>query len=80
MKNKLPIICIMGCTCTGKTKLAIRLQKSFPIEIISVDSAMIYEELNIGTDKPSNEILNTVKHHLINIRKPNEDYNVGNFH
>ena len=70
----------MGCTCTGKTDLAISLQKSFPIEIISVDSAMIYEELNIGTDKPSNEILNTVKHHLINIRKPNEDYNVGNFY
>ena len=80
MKSRLPIICIMGCTCTGKTELAISLQKSFPIEIISVDSAMIYEELNICTDKPSNEILNTVKHHLINIRKPNEDYNVGNFH
>ena len=70
----------MGCTCTGKTELAISLQKNFPIEIISVDSAMVYEELNIGTDKPSNEILNTVKHHLINIRKPNEDYNVGNFY
>ena len=80
MKSRLPIICIMGCTCTGKTELAISLQKSFPIEIISVDSAMIYKELDIGTDKPSNEILNTVKHHLINIRKPNEDYNVGNFY
>ena len=80
MKTRLPIICIMGCTCTGKTELAISLQKNFPIEIISVDSAMVYEELNIGTDKPSNEILNTVKHHLINIRKPNEDYNVGNFY
>ena len=80
MKSRLPIICIMGCTCTGKTELAISLQKRLPIEIISVDSAMIYEELNIGTDKPSNKILDTVKHHLINIRKPNEDYNVGNFY
>ena len=53
MSKHLPIICILGSTCTGKTELAINLQKRFPIEIISVDSAMIYREMNIGTDKPS---------------------------
>lgn len=69
----------MGSTCTGKTDLAIDLQKRFPIEIISVDSAMIYREMNIGTDKPSQKILDTIKHHLIDIRNPDENYNVADF-
>ena len=80
IRNKLPIICIMGATCTGKTDIAINLFKRFPVEIISVDSAMIYKEMNIGTDKPSIETLNSIKHHLINIREPNEEYNVADFY
>ena len=79
MSEHLPIICILGSTCTGKTELAINLQKRFPIEIISVDSAMIYREMNIGTDKPAPEILDTIKHHLIDIRNPDENYNVADF-
>ena len=77
--NNLPVICIMGSTCTGKTELAINLQKSFPIEIVSVDSAMIYRGMNIGTDKPSKQILDKIKHHLIDIRNPDENYNVADF-
>ena len=69
----------MGSTCTGKTELAINLQKSFPIEIVSVDSAMIYRGMNIGTDKPSKQILDKIKHHLIDIRNPDENYNVADF-
>ena len=69
----------MGSTCTGKTKLAIHLEKKFPLEIISVDSAMVYREMDIGTDKPPKNILDTIKHHLINIRNPNEDFNVADF-
>ena len=80
MGKKLPVISIMGSTCTGKTELAIKLQETFPLEIISVDSAMIYEEMNIGTDKPSTNTLDRIKHHLINIRKPDEDYNVADFY
>ncbi len=63
----------------GKTKLAIHLEKKFPLEIISVDSAMVYREMDIGTDKPPKNILDTIKHHLINIRNPNEDFNVADF-
>ena len=80
MDKKLPVISIMGSTCTGKTELAIKLQEKFPIEIISVDSAMIYEEMNIGTDKPLANTLDHIKHHLINIRKPDQDYNVADFY
>ena len=47
MSNKLPIITILGSTCTGKTELAIKLEEKLPIEIISVDSAMIYKDMNI---------------------------------
>ena len=60
MNSRLPIICIMGSTCTGKTKLAIHLEKKFPLEIISVDSAMVYREMDIGTDKPPKNILDTI--------------------
>ncbi len=79
MNSRLPIICIMGSTCTGKTELAIHLENKFPLEIISVDSAMIYREMDIGTDKPPKNVLESVKHHLINIRNPNEDFNVADF-
>ena len=80
MSNKLPIITILGSTCTGKTELAIKLEEKLPIEIISVDSAMIYKDMNIGTDKPSKETLDNIRHHLINIRTPDEDYNVADFY
>ena len=77
-KNK--IISLIGPTGIGKSSLAIKLQAKHPIEIISVDSAMIYRDMNIGTDKPSDQILSSIKHHLVNIRNPNESYNVGQFY
>ncbi len=79
-KNKLPIVSIIGPTAIGKTQCSIELSKIFPVEIISVDSAMIYKEMNIGTDKPNSDILKENIHHLINIKYPNENYNVGNFY
>lgn len=69
----------MGPTAAGKTDLAIELTKSFPCEIISVDSAMIYRTMDIGTAKPSKEILATIPHHLIDICDPAETYSVGQF-
>ena len=71
---------LMGPTSGGKTDLAIEVAQRLDIEIISVDSAMIYREMDIGTDKPNSKILSKIKHHLIDIRDPNENYNVGDFY
>ncbi|KTC87389.1 tRNA (adenosine(37)-N6)-dimethylallyltransferase MiaA [Legionella drozanskii] len=73
------IFCLMGPTASGKTALASELIKSFPFEIISVDSAMIYREMNIGTAKPSPEELLITPHHLIDIIDPPESYSAAQF-
>ncbi len=73
------IISIMGPTASGKTDSAIELAKQFPIEIVSVDSALVYRDMNIGTAKPSNELLQTIPHHLINIINPDQQYTVAMF-
>jgi tRNA dimethylallyltransferase len=73
------IICLLGPTATGKTDLAIALAQQLPIEIISVDSAMVYRGMDIGTGKPNKKILTTVPHHLIDIRNPSEVYSAADF-
>ncbi len=73
------VIVIVGPTCSGKTKLSIELAKKLNSEIISADSRQIYMYLDIGTAKPSNEDLETVKHHFINYLYPDENYNVSRF-
>ena len=75
----LPVVCIMGPTASGKSKLAMDLAAELRIEIISVDSAMIYRELNIGTAKPSQHEQVLVPHHLIDICEPYEIYSAGDF-
>ena len=74
-KNKL--IYIGGPTCSGKTKLSILLAETFKTEIISCDSRQIYKETSLGTEKPSNDNLNKIKHHFINHVSIHQDYNVG---
>jgi len=69
----------MGPTASGKTALACELVKQFPFEIISVDSAMIYREMDIGTAKPNSEELKLAPHHLINIKDPVEAYSAAEF-
>jgi tRNA dimethylallyltransferase len=69
----------MGPTASGKTDLAIELTQQLPIEIISVDSALIYREMNIGTAKPTANILKQVPHRLIDIRDPSQSYSAGEF-
>lgn len=69
----------MGPTASGKTDLAISLAKNSSCEIISVDSAMIYRGMDIGTAKPSGEELAAAPHHLIDIRNPDEGYSVAEF-
>lgn len=70
---------IIGPTATGKSKLALEIALQMPIEIINMDSAQIYKQMDIGTAKPSSEEQKLVPHHLINIIYPNESYNVANF-
>ncbi len=80
MKKELPLaLFLMGPTASGKTDLAIRLRQKFPVEIISVDSALIYKGMNIGTAKPTAEELNLAPHRLIDILDPSESYSAADF-
>ena len=72
-------VCLMGPTCTGKTALALRLAGQFPVEIVSVDSALVYRGLDVGTSKPTAAELAAVPHHLIDICDPGDPYSAGRF-
>ena len=74
-----PAIFIIGPTASGKTGLAIKLMEYFPIELISVDSALVYKDMDIGTAKPSAEELETAPHRLINFLDPSESYSAADF-
>lgn len=74
-----PVICLMGPTASGKTDVAISLRKRFPLDIISVDSALVYRGMDIGTAKPDAETLRRAPHRLIDIRDPEESYSAGDF-
>jgi len=69
----------MGPTASGKTGLAVELCKRFPLEIISVDSALVYRGMDIGTAKPDPETLKRAPHRLIDIRDPSESYSAADF-
>lgn len=73
------VICLMGPTASGKTDLAMALADCLPCEIISVDSALVYKGLNIGSAKPDSETLRRYPHHLIDIRDPAQAYSAAEF-
>lgn len=73
------IIFIMGPTAAGKTDLAVECVERFDCELISVDSALVYREMNIGTAKPDAETLRRAPHKLIDIIDPSEAYSAANF-
>lgn len=77
--NRPPAIFIMGPTASGKTALSIALRQRLPVELISVDSALIYRGMDIGTAKPSAEELALAPHRLIDIRDPAESYSAADF-
>ncbi len=77
--NPPPAIFLMGPTASGKTAVAVELAQQLPLEIISVDSALVYRDMNIGTAKPDAATLAHAPHHLINIRNPTEAYSAAAF-
>ncbi len=72
-------IIILGATATGKTKISIELAKSLDTEIINADSMYIYKDLSIGTAKPTCEEMKGIKHHIIDVANPSENFNVINY-
>lgn len=80
IESKLPpVICLMGPTASGKTALAMALQEALPCDIVSVDSALIYRDMNIGTAKPTADELAKFPHRLINLRDASESYSAADF-
>ena len=77
--SNLPVIFLMGPTAAGKTELAISLCEHLNTEIISVDSALVYKDMNIGTAKPDANELARAAHHLIDIIDPAMSYSVADF-
>jgi len=74
-----PAIFLMGPTASGKTELAVQLVEALPLEIISVDSALVYRGMDIGTAKPGPEVLARAPHRLIDIREPTQAYSAAEF-
>lgn len=74
-----PAIFLMGPTAAGKTDLAIELTKVLPCELISVDSALVYRGMDIGTAKPSKALLDKYPHRLIDILDPSQSYSAADF-
>jgi tRNA dimethylallyltransferase len=72
-------ILLMGPTASGKTDLAIDLCTRFPCDVVSVDSALVYRGMDIGTAKPDEETLARTPHRLIDIRDPEDSYSAGEF-
>lgn len=77
--EKPPAIFLMGPTASGKTELAVQLVQELPCDIISVDSALVYRGMDIGTAKPDSEILAIAPHRLIDICDPSEAFSVSQF-
>lgn len=79
MSSAAPVLFLMGPTASGKTDCAVELAVQLDVEIVSVDSAMVYRGLNIGSGKPDREILQRAPHRLIDICEPDEPYSAANF-
>jgi tRNA dimethylallyltransferase len=80
--TRIPIACLLGPTASGKTAAALAFaatRRAAPIEIVSVDSALVYRGMDIGTAKPTHEERAAVPHHLIDIIEPSESYSAAQF-
>jgi len=74
-----PILVLVGPTAIGKTALSFEIVREFDCEIISMDSMQVYRHMDIGTAKPTREELQRVRHHLIDLIEPDEQYNAARF-
>ena len=74
-----PIVAIVGPTAVGKTALSLALARHFPIEVVSVDSRQVYRGMDIGTAKPTPEQRAQVKHHLIDVVDPTEEFSLATY-
>lgn len=79
MTNRQKVIFLMGPTASGKTALAMALREHLPVELISVDSTLVYRGMDIGTAKPTAEELARAPHRLIDIRDPADPYSAADF-
>lgn len=79
MDPKIPLLVIVGPTAVGKTNTAVRIAKKYSGEVVSADSMQIYKYMDIGTAKPTAAEKDGIKHHLIDIVEPDEEYSVSDF-
>jgi len=77
--DTVPVIFVMGATATGKTDVAALMSSQIPAELVSVDSSLVYRDMNIGTAKPAQDFLEQYPHHLVDIRNPDETYSAADF-
>ena len=73
------IICVAGPTASGKTSLAVALAKAYNGEVVSCDSMQIYKHMNIGTAKPTQEEMEGIPHHMLDVAEPQEDFSVSRY-
>jgi len=78
-QDRPPAILLMGPTASGKSGVALELARRFPVEIVSVDSALVYRHMDIGTAKPDPDTRRKVRHHLIDIIDPTKNYSAARF-
>ncbi len=79
VSGKIDLVIIQGPTASGKSELAVRLAKEFSGEIINADSMQVYRNMDIGSAKPSQEMLDSVPHHLVGIRDPDQPFSAADF-
>jgi tRNA dimethylallyltransferase len=79
LASRPPYICLAGPTASGKSAASLLIAEHFPVEIISVDSALVYQGMDIGTAKPTSAELASVPHHLIDILDPTQSYSAAQF-
>ena len=77
--SSIPVIFLTGPTAVGKTNLAISLAERLNVDLVSVDASQVYRGLDIGTGKPSSDVLDKYPHELINIREPSDIFSAGEF-
>lgn len=77
--KKIPVLAVVGPTCTGKTSLAIKICKTFGGEVIACDSRTVYKYFDIGTAKPTHEEQAGIRHHLLDVAEPEEEFTAARF-